>query len=215
MSRRFVIGILLATLSAPAIAGAGVARTGAGVGDSAVAPVAEVVTDPVAAPVLDRAEVRAALAEARATNLARFRAYHRASSYPANRASAAPLNVWRDDDGRLCAAATMIYASGLHEVVERTAVDANFIKLADVREGALFDWILVSGFTQTEVATIQVPFVPQPAERERQRATQQQLARTYRNVDAMLVHRAARSLEIATDRLMARPDLAARLIASR
>src|ERR1700690_2302767 len=77
----------------------------------------------VAAPVRgpDRAAVRAALAKRRDHNLASFRAYRRAGVYPHNRVRTGSLNVWRDGDGHLCAAATMIDRDGQHDLVQATA----------------------------------------------------------------------------------------------
>ena len=88
------------------------------------------------------------------------------------------------------------------------------------------DWILTSGFTQAEIAAIQEPFMPVmrrarrpepgPApivaiDAGRRRAEDLRLARTYREVEAMLVRNQSASLELAVDRLMARPALARRL----
>src|SRR6184192_1157858 len=67
---------------------------------------------------LDRDTVRAALAEARAKNLAAFRAYQQKGVFPSNTYQPNQLNVWRDADGHLCAAATIIDQSGQHDLVQ-------------------------------------------------------------------------------------------------
>jgi len=172
---------------------------------------------------LDRAQVRAALARARAQNLAAFRAYQSKGTFPSNTFSGSKLNVWRDDAGHLCAAATIIKMSGETALVDRVAEQNNFIRLADVTTGPLMDWMLTSGFTQDEIAAIQEPFMPvgrqqMPVDPEqpgpvivdgRLRATEdQRLIAKYRQVDAMLVKNASTSLDAATDRLMRRPALA-------
>ena len=78
-------------------------------------------------------------------NLARFRAYQRKGELPSNTYAAGQLNVWRDEAGHLCAAATIINASGAVALVEQVAEESNFIRLADVTSGPLMDWILTSG----------------------------------------------------------------------
>ena len=70
------------------------------------------------------------------------------------------LNVWRDRDGHYCAAATIIRTSGQVALADKVAEQNNFIRLADVSQGPLMDWILTSGFTQDEIAAIQAPFQP-------------------------------------------------------
>jgi hypothetical protein len=168
-----------------------------------------------------RAAVREALAANRAANLARFRAYQRSGVFPSNTYSDRDLNVWRDAAGRLCAAATIMAASGQYALVERVARADNFIRLGDVRDGALLDWILTSGFTQREIAAIQKPFSRvsrrpgQPPDADLRTAEDRRLRTTYRDVEAALLRDAAASLEEATDRAIAHPAVAARLLSDR
>src|SRR5690349_20243829 len=110
--------------------------------------------------VLDRAAVRAALARVRATNIAAFRAYDQRGVFPSNVYKPGALNVWRDEHGHLCAAATIIDESGQHELVQSIAKHHDFIRLADVTRGPLMDWMLTSGLTQEELVAIQKPFMP-------------------------------------------------------
>jgi len=168
--------------------------------------------------VFDRAAVHAALARARETNLARFRAYQRRGVFPSNTFDDRKLNVWRDADGHLCAAATIIDASGLHDLVARVAEQTNFIRLADVRQGPLMDWILTSGFTQDEIAAIQEPFLPvehpgQPTiDQDLRTAENARLRAKYTAVTRMLLANEKASLDLATDRLMQHRQLAWRVI---
>jgi hypothetical protein len=170
--------------------------------------------------VFDRTAVRDALVRARQMNLDRFVAYQKTGVFPSNTFDPRRLNVWRDRDGHLCAAATMIDGSGAHDLVKRTAEQTNFIRLADVKQGPLMDWILTSGFTQDEIAAIQEPFdpvfeKPSPSIDADLRAKEnQRLAAKYKTVTAMLRKNAAASIEAATDRLMKRPELAAQLVTS-
>jgi hypothetical protein len=169
-------------------------------------------------PVVDRDAVRAKLVAARADNLARFRAYQRKGVFPSNTYAEGRLNVWRDEAGNLCAAATIINASGATDLVEQVAEESNFIRLADVTTGPLMDWILTSGLTQAEIAAIQEPFSPVMMEPgiapvvavdpRLRRAEDQRLMRTYRQVDALIVKSEESSIELALNRLMARPALA-------
>jgi len=167
--------------------------------------------------VMDRQTVRAKLAEQRAANLARFRAYQQGGVFPSNTFDTRRLNVWMDADGHLCAAATIINASGQTDLVQQVAEQTNFIRLADVKQGPLMDWILTSGLTQDEIAAIQEPFMPvvrqQPEIDPKLRAAETaRLIKKYKAVDAMIVKSQKASLDRAVDRLMKRQDLAWNLV---
>lgn len=170
-------------------------------------------------PPLTRAAVREALLKARHRNLDSFRAYQKAGVFPSNVYQPNQLNVWRDPDGHFCAAATIIRASGMTELVDRVAEQNNFIRLADVTQGPLMDWILTSGFTQDEIAMIQAPFAPvaqprvEPAQPivvdARLRAAENaRLRAKYARIDRTLVKNEKKTIELAVDRLMKHPDLA-------
>jgi hypothetical protein len=175
---------------------------------------------------LDRAALRAALIQARATNLAAFRTYQRKGVFPSNTYKGQKLNVWLDEFGHFCAAATIIKMSGQDELVNRVAEQNNFIRLADVRQGPVMDWILTSGFTQEEIAAIQEPFMPvtrkpvlEPSEptlvdARLRRFEDARLRARYRTVDRMLVKNESRSIDVAVDRLMKHQNLAWQLVAS-
>lgn len=185
----------------------------------------------IAPPVLDRAQLRAKLLDARRKNLAAFHAYRIAGVYPSNVFTSTLGNVWRDQDGHLCAAATIIHASGAVELVERIADDNNFFKIADVEQGPVMDWILTSGLTQEELVRIQRPFRPvaskpvvapatdseldapaKPAKIEidpaKRAAETRRLAKLYRTIEREL---RGGSIDVAVERLMKRPDLARHL----
>jgi hypothetical protein len=181
--------------------------------------------EPAMAPrALDRATIRARLAAARGRNLAAFRAYQKNGVFPSNTFQPNKLNVWRDADGHLCAAATIIAQSGEHDLVRRVAEQNNFIRLGDVKQGPLMDWILMSGFTQDEIAAIQEPFSPvtNPQRREQptdpvvvdaklRAAEDARLRARYAVVTKMLVDNQQKSLDLATDRIMQHPGLAWKL----
>ncbi len=167
--------------------------------------------------ILDRATVRAKLSEQRAANLARFRAYQQTGVFPSNTFDTRKLNVWMDADGHLCAAATIINASGKTDLVQQVAAQSNFIRLGDMKQGPLMDWILTSGLTQDEIAAIQEPFMPvyqeQPiVEPKLRTAENARLIKKYKQVTSMIVKNQTKSLGLAVDRLMKRQDLAWQLV---
>ena len=175
----------------------------------------------VAAPLvtIDRAKLKAALAKRRATNLAGFRAYQAAGVFPHNFVKDGALNVWLDQEGRLCAAATLIAATN-RDLAMSIAPINDFIRLADVKDGALMDWMLTSGFTQEEIVAIQEPFMGrmepdvEPADDARRLAEDARLIKRYAQVTRQLVKQRKQNLDLAVDRLMANPTLAASLLAS-
>jgi len=174
---------------------------------------------------MDRAQVRAKLAAARTANLARFRAYQNAGSFPSNTYTPGMANVWLDEDGKFCAAATIIRMSGKTTLVDQVAQQTNFIKLGDVTQGPLMDWILTSGMTQGEIAAIQEPFMrvtddpgepswqaPRTVDNGMRNREDARLRAKYKQVEAQIVKNAALSLDAATDRLMKNPALAQSLL---
>lgn len=177
--------------------------------------------------VLDRAAVRAKLLANRRANLARFHGYRLAGVYPSNVYSTSLANVWRDQPGHYCAAATIIRASGALELVNSIAETDNAFRIADVTQGPVMDWILTSGLTQAELVLIQRPFRPVAIAPEAEpqhvvaidptlrAAETRRLAKRYREIERTLVRQQRASLEAAVDRLMQHPHLARRLLAAR
>jgi hypothetical protein len=175
----------------------------------------------IAPAALDRAALRAKLAENRSANLAAFRAYRIAGVYPSNVHASSLANVWRDDDGHYCAAATIIRTSGNVALVERVAEENNAFRIVDVAQGPVMDWILTSGLTQAELVLIQRPFRPvaqdldKPAVDPALRAAEtRRLAKLYKSIERKLANQRGASLEAAVERLMKRPDLARALLSS-
>jgi len=100
------------------------------------------------------ADSRDQLAAARAQQLQRLHDYRVAGVYPAD-ALGKPLAVFRDAQGRMCPMAHLISKSGHDDLVTSVAAQNNALRLADVTEGPLVDWILDSGLTREEVIEIQ------------------------------------------------------------
>jgi hypothetical protein len=191
-------------------------------------PVKPAPTHDAAMPVLvvDRDAVRAKLLDNRKANLARFRAYRLKGIYPNNVFTGGLANIWRDQQGNYCAAATIIRASGEIALVEQIAEDDNFIKLADVTAGPVMDWMLTSGLTQEELVMIQKPFRPvthEPAiapvepiaiDPTLRAAETARLAKLYRQIELRLAKQTKASLELAVQRLIDNPALAHSFLAS-
>ncbi len=169
-----------------------------------------------------RAVVKKILASRRAKNVNAFRTYARRGVYPHNYINNGSLNVWIDGDGHMCAAATMIWKSGAKALVRQTKQDNNFIRLADVTDGALLDWILTSGLTHSEVIEIQAPMVgapnrgiefPEPGTEDWRIANDRALRAGYEVTLENLAANRDASLESALDALDLRPDLVTKLLA--
>ena len=159
-----------------------------------------------------RADVIKALSARRAHNLASFRAYRNGGVYPHNYVRRGPLNVWKDRDGHLCAAATMIDKDGQHDLVAATAKKNNFLRLQNVTEGPLLDWILTSGFTIEEIDRIQEPMMMDDRSEPDYQVADANLAKDYAKTDTWLVAQAKSSLDLAARRLLENPGLARRLV---
>ena len=161
-----------------------------------------------------KAAVRKALEKRRAKNLAAFRAYRNAGVYPRNSVRFGPLNVWIDAQGRLCAAATMIDKDGKHDLVVEIGKTDNQIRLMNVTEGPLLDWMMTSGFTIEEIDRIQMPTVGYESwQQERDWVAEEaRLRKEYAATDAWLVKHAKTGLDLAVERLLQNRDLAWRLV---
>ncbi len=180
------------------------------------APIEDVAEFRPQLPAPSRAEVMQALAARRAKNLAAFRAYRKAGVYPHNFVRSGPLNVWRDEEGHLCAAATMLFADGQSALVEQIATTNNNLRLLDVTDGPALDWLLTSGFTLEEIDRIQMPGW-RPTMREQEPAgwrvaEDRRLRRGYIATEAWLARHRKAGLAMAADRLLERPDLARALL---
>jgi hypothetical protein len=163
----------------------------------------------------DVAGVRAKLAEHRKLELARLEAYASAGVFPRNMTSAAPLHMLRDPDGRRCAVAHLAHLDGYDRALDAMAEEHNDLEFAEVKDGALYDFVLTSGLTQEEIARIQMPAppmsredAPQPvAEAPRlpnEAEIRAQLQAHFREVAREIVASTDKSLDVAVARLAAR-----------
>ncbi len=154
-----------------------------------------------------RAQIRRELTARRRVNLARFQRYVARGVYPVNSYQPGYVNVFIDESGHICAAATIISADGHRDVVDRTARERNFVRLGELTEGdELYDWILTSGFTQEEIATIQEPFFMPLGElppEEQEVLEKERLEARYGEIISQLRRDRRASLEAAVDALLA------------
>ena len=162
---------------------------------------------------LDRAQVKAKLEARRKEVIERFLAYREARVYPWNRVPG-PRHIWFDERGNLCAAATLIsYDWGRDSTMKVGETDRG-IELARVKNGELLDWILTSGLTLHEIVAIQVPAIG-GIDEPLLRGETDRLYALYTDVERQLRALADANLELATDALMKRPDLARALLAGK
>jgi hypothetical protein len=94
------------------------------------------------------------LAARRAQMLGWLHDYREAGVYPVD-AAGTPTSVFVDANGTRCPMAELVHKSGRDDLVAAVAKDNNTVRLADVREGPLFDWMLSSGLTLNEINLIQ------------------------------------------------------------
>jgi hypothetical protein len=141
---RFPLWIALLSVSAAACA-------------RAAAPVAEPTQVAVVHPAPTDAELRAALVARRAHHLDVLRAYRDAGVFPINTTVPGDGHFLIDEHGTLCAVANLIAQDGHKDLIVIAARTDNGLLFGDVKSGPIHDWILTSGFTQEEIARIQVP----------------------------------------------------------
>lgn len=197
---------ILSSLTLAACAG-----TNAPIGSPApVVPAKTVV--PGDKPSADRATIRDALAAKRRLQIDRLTAYSDAGVFPLNREEPGMLNVFIDDAGSICAAANLMWQDGQADLVRKTAVADNYLRLATVSSGPLMDWMLTSGLTQGEIDRIQEPysFIDEP-EPQLIASEAKRLQAHFATVIAELNNNWDASLDAATDKLMANSSLLAGL----
>ncbi len=172
---------------------------------------------------VDRAQLRTALAARREVTIARFLAYRERKVYPVGMLPGGGFHhVWRDDQGNLCAAATLLAADWGKPAAEKIGAANVELKLAAVTSGPVADWMLSTGLTHHELVAIQVPgWEPQPhpsqpepkADPQARAREVERLYGIYVDVERQLTDLADESLDELTDAVMKRPDLARQIIA--
>ena len=146
----------------------------------------------------DVAEWYLYLAGQRARHLALLEEYCDQGRFPMNqdrRLGMTPLFV--DHRGTSCAVAHLMLKDGLGPVVREISKARNQVRVMEVKEGPLVDWIAASGLTQEECALIQPGYDPLDGRRQQER-----VRRHLRGVLTTLRQDTHRSLEIACRRLL-------------
>jgi hypothetical protein len=108
-------------------------------------------------PVDPHVKVRAELAAHRAQELDRMREYSRAGAFPVNTTQDPTGHFFKDAAGHYCAVANLVHQDGRDDLVDAVVRTNNALVISEVHDGPLHDWILASGFTQEELARIQLP----------------------------------------------------------
>ncbi len=103
---------------------------------------------------LDHAMVAGDLAARRAQVIRWLDDYYDAGQFPTD-ATGKVISVFRDTRGVRCPMAELIHRSGHDELVDAVVAQANDLRLADVHDGPLYDWMLQSGLTRDEIVMVQ------------------------------------------------------------
>jgi len=96
----------------------------------------------------------AELSARRAQMISWLRDYYEAGVYPTDEGGR-PISVFKDAHGVRCPMAELIARSGHQDLVDEIAAVDNKKRLADVKDGPLFDWMAESGLTIEEIAMVQ------------------------------------------------------------
>jgi hypothetical protein len=185
----------------------------------AVAAGAQAPAMPPAAP--SRDQLRAALRARRQHHLDVLHAYREAGIFPINRDTPGDGHYLIDPSGTLCAVANLIAQDGHMDLIAAASQNDNALLFGDVHDGPLMAWILTSGFSQEEIARIQVPapyvgdepMIPEPAEDPAVLAANQKVSAYLTDIEATLRANQDAGIELAVSRLLDHPDLAFAMLA--
>jgi hypothetical protein len=96
----------------------------------------------------------AELASSRAQMIAWLTEYYERGIYPTD-ADGKPMSVFKDAQGVRCPMAELIFRSGHGDLVDAVVAQNNKLRLADVKDGPVYDWMATSGLTIEEIAMVQ------------------------------------------------------------
>lgn len=94
------------------------------------------------------------LAARRAQMIGWLKEYREAGQYPTD-VSGRVASVFVGENGVRCPMAELLHKSGRDDLVAAVAKDNNTVRLADVHDGPLYDWMLSSGLTMDEINLVQ------------------------------------------------------------
>ncbi len=160
---------------------------------------------------IDRAALRDALAKRRAATFSNFLVYRDARVYPVNELPGGGFrHVWIDNNGNLCAAATLISKDWGRDAAIRVGKTNVELKLADVKTGPVLDWMLTSGMTRAELVAIQLPGSMEMLDGREMEINR--MFSIYFDVERQVRSLDATNLDLAVDELLKHPALARQLI---
>jgi hypothetical protein len=166
-------------------------------------------------PALDTAQLTKLLTKRRARQISRLRAYRERGVFPRNTYSPRMIRrVLVDARGTLCAVANLIALDGHRALVDATAKKNRFVVFSTLKSGALYDWIFTSGFTQEELAAIQLPDRPVRNGAWWRAQEQRRLRVHLMTMEKKLVADTKASVAKMVERLQKRPKLIAALLRS-
>lgn len=111
----------------------------------------------------DTGAMPSVLREARARNLDLLGDYRQRGEFPRNRHDPhCSVPCFIDAEGRQCAVACLMYASGDETSALKVAECANFARIHQMQFPELDTWVGESGFTKAELARIQPGYQPTP-----------------------------------------------------
>lgn len=102
-------------------------------------------------------------------------------------------------EGRACAVAHLMLREGLKDEVEDVRSSNNHVRIADVKSGYVFEWMLYSGLTHEECALIQPSYPPYDEDVARERIREH-----LRKVLNILRQSTIQSLSVVLQRLLSR-----------
>ncbi len=167
---------------------------------------------------IDRAAVRAKLAARREHTMQGFLAYRDAQIYPMNNLPGGGFrHVWVDSANHLCAAATLVSKDWGRDASIRVGNGNVEIRLADIHDGALADWMLTTGMTHAELVAIQAPgFMGRENQQIQELPVREaevlRLYQLYIDVERQMRSLWDENLDHATDELMQHPEVARALL---
>jgi hypothetical protein len=155
------------------------------------------------------------LAQRRTQQIQRLHDYRVAAVFPTDNRGMY-LSVFRDQRGRPCPMAALIEQSGGRGLVDWVVADNNQLRLADVHDGPLMDWMVNSGLTQEEVELVQGALTIDEMRGMQQYFTEptltvtaeviltarREIVRRLEDIEARLVAETSHSLDLATGRLV-------------
>ncbi len=137
--------------------------------------------------------------------LLRLHAYWTAGDFVQNPdPSGGPGHFILDARGKPCPLASIIERSGRGDLVEEAARKNNNVKVIDLRDGPILEWILQSGLTQEECVLIQRPSLSgDDISRAKRDEERKRLANDLARIERTLRESTEKSLTISVKRMMA------------